>query len=96
MNDQIAQTTETTETKDTKEWRLLVDDTDAIAMNDPIGCTYTFVLVKNGKIIRREQTQSGFNCDARTKIKRKLLLQLAALEKPTIREVIETKIVENK
>jgi len=75
-----------------KEWRLLADGSGAIAIDDPVGATYTFVLVEDGKIIEREAPRDGFHTNAKEDIRKILKDQLKALDKPSIEEETRTRI----
>jgi hypothetical protein len=77
-------------------WRLLVDPTPGIAIDDPVGVQFTFVRFNRGKIVERGPCLSGF-CHAPARDIRELLeTWLSALDEPWIREDITTEYVELK
>jgi len=77
-------------------WRVLFDGSGAKAIDDPVGATYTFCRIRNGKIVERCEPRSGYTYfqDAKKKLATRLRAQLEALEKPLIREETTTELVE--
>jgi hypothetical protein len=73
------------------EWRVQAD-VDGIL--DPTEAIFNFVYVKDGKIVGKIGPYSGFCHNAKKKLKEILEGQLAALDRPFIKEVTTKKIVE--
>ena len=74
-------------------WYVLYDGSGAIAVDDPVGASYTFVFMKNGKIVRRGIPQGGYTHDFRERMREELQGMLDALNKPYISEKV-TKTIE--
>jgi len=78
-----------------REIRILCDPAGAIAINDPTGATFQFVLydTEKKKIIRRYEKYDGFT-DFKGELKKLLLERLEAVERDWIKETTTIKIEE--
>ena len=74
-------------------WYVLYDGSGAKAVDDPAGATYSFVFMKDGKIVRRAIPRDGYTHDFKECMRAELQGMLGALDKPYISEKI-TKTIE--